>query len=89
MSEGETSTQALGRISPQALRDATGRDWDDWLATLDAAGAAEWNHKGNRRLSRSRARRAWVGWWRHSIASPASGPAGSGCSVRLPASDSR
>jgi hypothetical protein len=33
-----------GRVSDQAVRRATGRGWDDWLAVLDAAGAARWDH---------------------------------------------
>jgi len=37
--------EATGRISSQAVREATGKDWDAWLAALDAAGAAGWTHK--------------------------------------------
>ncbi|GAA2840557.1 SRPBCC domain-containing protein [Crossiella cryophila] len=29
-----------------AVRTATGRDWTEWLSLLDAAGAADWDHKG-------------------------------------------
>jgi hypothetical protein len=41
----EKGEAVFDRISSEALRDATGRDWDDWLETLDAAGAADWTHK--------------------------------------------
>jgi hypothetical protein len=33
------------RISVEAVREATGRDWDEWLAILDAAGAADRTHR--------------------------------------------
>jgi uncharacterized protein YndB with AHSA1/START domain len=53
-------------ISDPAVRRATGRSWDDWLALLDAAGARDWSHKeivawlaANAELS---------GWWRQSVA---------------------
>jgi uncharacterized protein YndB with AHSA1/START domain len=38
--------QALGRLSPEAVREGTGRDWADWLQLLDAAGAFGWDHRG-------------------------------------------
>ncbi len=37
---------ALGRLSPGAVREATGRDWADWVDLLDAAGARDWDHRG-------------------------------------------
>ena len=40
-----TKGQMLDRISSDSLHEATGRGWDEWLETLDAAGAADWNHK--------------------------------------------
>ena len=40
-----TKGQMLERISSDSLREATGRGWDEWLKTLDAAGAADWDHK--------------------------------------------
>lgn len=33
------------RITSSAVREATGRGWEDWLALLDAAGAQDWDHK--------------------------------------------
>ena len=33
-----TKGQMLDRISSDSLREATGRGWDEWLETLDAAG---------------------------------------------------
>ena len=38
--------RALGRLSPGAVREGTGRDWADWLDLLDAAGAPDWDHRG-------------------------------------------
>ncbi|MFD2093735.1 SRPBCC family protein [Blastococcus deserti] len=37
--------QALGRLSPEAVRQGTGRSWADWLQALDAAGAGDWDHR--------------------------------------------
>ncbi|MGH3040313.1 MAG: SRPBCC domain-containing protein [Gaiellaceae bacterium] len=34
-----------GRISSESVREATGRDWEEWLEVLDSAGAADWTHK--------------------------------------------
>ena len=38
--------RALGRLSPGAVREGTGRDWRDWLDLLDAAGGPGWDHRG-------------------------------------------
>jgi len=38
--------RALGRMAPQRVREGTGRDWAEWLAVLDGAGAREWDHRG-------------------------------------------
>jgi uncharacterized protein YndB with AHSA1/START domain len=54
-----------GRVSDQAVRRATGRGWDDWLAVLDAAGAAPWGHP---RLVAHLEREVASGWWRQAIA---------------------
>jgi len=35
----------LGRVSSESVREGTGRGWQDWLAVLDVAGAADWDHK--------------------------------------------
>jgi uncharacterized protein YndB with AHSA1/START domain len=43
---GTPVDQALGRLSPGAVREGTGRDWADWLDLLDAAGAPGWDHRG-------------------------------------------
>jgi uncharacterized protein YndB with AHSA1/START domain len=44
-SQRETGGLVLARISSESLREATGRDWEKWLETLDSAGAADWDHK--------------------------------------------
>lgn len=41
----EKEELALGRVSSGSVREATGRGWEDWLEALDAAGAADWDHK--------------------------------------------
>jgi uncharacterized protein YndB with AHSA1/START domain len=57
----------LNRISSDSLREATGRGWDEWLETLDAAGAAEWSHKEIvAYLARDHAE-ATTAWWRQSL----------------------
>lgn len=35
----------LNRVSSGSVRNATGRGWEEWLEVLDAAGAADWDHK--------------------------------------------
>ena len=52
-------------VSDEAVRKATGRGWDEWLAILDDAGAAGWKHPDIAR---------WVvaehgisGWWAQSV----------------------
>jgi uncharacterized protein YndB with AHSA1/START domain len=42
---GMAKGQMLDRISSDSVREATGRGWDEWLETLDAAGAAGWSHR--------------------------------------------
>ena len=41
----EKEELTLGRVSSESVREGTGRGWQDWLAVLDAAGAADWDHK--------------------------------------------
>lgn len=63
----EKGELVLDRISSEALREATGRDWDGWLATLDDAGASGWNHKEIvAYLAREHAEDT-SSWWRQSI----------------------
>ena len=63
----EQGDLVLDRISPEALREATGRDWDGWLATLDDAGATDWSHKEIvAYLGREHAEDT-SSWWRQSI----------------------
>lgn len=55
------------RPTTEAVRRATGRGWEEWLATLDAAGAAEWDHKAIvAHLEREHP--AVSGWWRQTLA---------------------
>ena len=53
------------RVTDDAVKEATGRDWKAWMRALDAAGAAELNHK---QLVAHLAREVESGWWRQSIA---------------------
>ncbi|MDY7232693.1 SRPBCC domain-containing protein [Hyalangium rubrum] len=52
------------RVTDSAVKEATGRDWKAWMRALDAAGAAELNHK---ELVALVAREVESGWWQQSI----------------------
>ena len=62
-----TKGQMLDRISSDSLREATGRGWDEWLATLDAAGAADWDHKEIVAYLKREHGDTTTGWWRQSL----------------------
>jgi uncharacterized protein YndB with AHSA1/START domain len=57
----------LDRISSDSVREATGRDWDQWLEALDAAGAADWSHKEIVAYLEREHGDATTGWWRQSL----------------------
>jgi uncharacterized protein YndB with AHSA1/START domain len=57
----------LARISSESVREATGRDWDDWLRTLDEAGAADWSHPEIVAYLRREHGGATSAWWRQSL----------------------
>jgi uncharacterized protein YndB with AHSA1/START domain len=57
----------LDRISSDSVREATGRGWDEWLETLDAAGAAEWSHKEIVAYLQREHGDVTTGWWRQSL----------------------
>lgn len=65
---GRTDGLMLERISADALREATGRDWDGWLEALDAAGAEELSHKEIVSYLGREHGDATTSWWRQSIA---------------------
>lgn len=53
------------RVTDSAVKEATGRDWKAWMRALDAAGAAELNHK---QLVALVAGGVESSWWQQSIA---------------------
>jgi uncharacterized protein YndB with AHSA1/START domain len=55
------------RVSSEAVREATGRGWEEWQATLDAAGAAEWSHKEIVAYLEREHPEVASGWWRQSV----------------------
>src|SRR5262245_55227539 len=57
----------LTRISTESLREATGRGWDEWLETLDAAGAEAWDHKQIVAYLGREHPESTTSWWRQSI----------------------
>jgi uncharacterized protein YndB with AHSA1/START domain len=65
---GQTDGLMLERISADALREATGHDWDGWLEVLDGAGAADWSHKEIVSHLEREHGNATTSWWRQSIA---------------------
>jgi uncharacterized protein YndB with AHSA1/START domain len=44
MTQSESVPES-GRMSDNAVHAATGKNWDEWLSIMDAAGAAGWTHK--------------------------------------------
>lgn len=63
-------TQRKGYVpgtSPEAVRNATGRAWDDWFRALDDAGAAEMTHKAIVAWLRDEAG-VVNGWWQQNVA---------------------
>ncbi|MGH8935230.1 MAG: SRPBCC domain-containing protein [Acidimicrobiia bacterium] len=57
----------LGRVSSESVREATGRGWPEWLHALDAAGAADWDHKQIVAHLEREHPEVSSGWWRQSI----------------------
>lgn len=55
------------RPSEKAVRTATGRDWAQWFAALDAVGAAEWDHKAIVQHLETAHPELESGWWRQSL----------------------
>jgi uncharacterized protein YndB with AHSA1/START domain len=66
MTTGESVARPAGRVSAAAVREATGRGWDDWFAVLDAAGAAELAH-GEIVAHLQREHPEVSSWWRQSV----------------------
>lgn len=63
----EKDELTLGRISSQSVREATGRGWEEWLEALDAAGAADWDHKEIVAHLEREHSDVTSAWWRQSI----------------------
>lgn len=57
---------ALAGMSDAAVRAKTGRDWKQWVATLDAAGAARLAHRDIASLLHSG--HGLPGWWAQTVA---------------------
>lgn len=66
MTTGESVAQPAGRVSAAAVREATGRGWDEWFEVLDAAGAAELAH-GEIVAWLQREHPEVSSWWRQSV----------------------
>jgi uncharacterized protein YndB with AHSA1/START domain len=64
MSEG--SERPPGAPSSEAVRNATGRGWSEWLDVLDRAGAVEWSHKEI--VGYLEREHPGSSWWHQSIA---------------------
>lgn len=58
---------AVGGISSEAVRKATGRGWEEWLEALDAAGAADWDHKQIVAYLEREHAGATSPWWRQTL----------------------
>lgn len=57
--------QKLDGISDGAVQKATGRGWNEWLAMLDEAGAAKWDHK--QIVAHLRDNYELSGWWQQTV----------------------
>jgi uncharacterized protein YndB with AHSA1/START domain len=55
------------RISSDSVHEATGRGWDEWLEALDAAGAADLDHKEIVAYLEREHGDVTTGWWRQSL----------------------
>ena len=62
--EGE---QKYSGVSSEAVRRATGRDWDEWMELLDGHGAREMSHKEIVALAAGPGELS-NGWWQQSVA---------------------
>jgi uncharacterized protein YndB with AHSA1/START domain len=61
------SRGAFGRVTPDAVREATGRDPQAWFAALDAVGASRWRH--DQIIAHlARAEGLTSDWWRQAVA---------------------
>ncbi len=49
----KVSTGKVTGLSDQAVKKATGKSWQEWLAILDKAGARKMTHTKNRRETSS------------------------------------
>ena len=63
-----TGADAVGTVSDDSVREATGRGWDEWLATLDAAGARDWDHQRIVAYLEREHGESCSSWWRQSVA---------------------
>jgi uncharacterized protein YndB with AHSA1/START domain len=61
------TTRPRGRVTDEAVRNATGRGWEEWLALLDAAGAAGWDHKRIVAHLEEAHPQVASSWWRQSL----------------------
>lgn len=67
MTEATGKDLILARISSESVREATGRGWEEWLETLDAAGAADWDHKAIVAYLEREHADVTTSWWRQSL----------------------
>jgi uncharacterized protein YndB with AHSA1/START domain len=67
MSATKDDASISGRISSDAVREATGRGWEKWFQALDEAGAEGWSHGQIVAYLRAEHADATTGWWRQSI----------------------
>lgn len=65
---GPDDERVMGRISPEAVLEATGRSWEGWLAALDGAGAEGWTHRQIVAHLETAHPEVGSGWWRQSLA---------------------
>ncbi|MDQ3610035.1 MAG: SRPBCC domain-containing protein [Actinomycetota bacterium] len=63
----EKEELTLSQVSSKSVREATGRGWEEWLETLDTAGAADWDHKEIVAYLEREHPEVGTGWWRQSL----------------------
>jgi hypothetical protein len=56
----------IGRVTSASVQKGTGRNWDQWIAILEKAGARSWSHRETVDLLTKRYK--LTPWWQQGVA---------------------